>query len=273
MFEVNNKFKKIYVEITNVCNLNCSFCLKTNREKRTMSFDEFKLVLSKIKPYTDYLYFHVLGEPLIHPNINEFIDEATNEGFKVNITSNGYLINNIKTNNIRQINISLHSFNESYSKSLNNYLNDLYNFSINNNKDTYINYRLWVKSKNFNKIINFLEDKYNTKIDLNLKNIILSDNIYLNFDNEFIWPENNENNIYEGYCHALTDHMAILSNGVVTACCLDGGGKINLGNIFNDNLEDILSSKLYLDMKENFKNGKRIHPLCQKCNFLSIKDN
>ena len=266
------KFKKIYIEITNSCNLNCSFCLKTNRVKKTMSFDEFKLVLDKIKPYTDYLYFHVLGEPLLHPNINEFIDEAVSRGFYVNITSNGYLINNIKTKNIRQINISLHSFNESYNKDLNNYLNDLYLYSINNNNNTYINYRLWVKSKYFNEIISFMEDKYKVKIDTNLKNISLDDNIYLNFDNEFVWPSNNiKNEEYSGYCHALTDHIAILSNGVVTACCLDGTGEINFGNIFNQDLEDIISSKKFIDMKNNFQKGIRIYPLCKKCNFLDIK--
>ena len=84
-------FKKIYIEITNVCNLNCSFCHGTKRARKYMSFAEFKTILTKIKKYTKYLYFHVMGEPLMHPQINEFINEASKD-FYVNITTNGYLI-------------------------------------------------------------------------------------------------------------------------------------------------------------------------------------
>ena len=103
------KYKKVYIEITNNCNLNCSFCIHNKRTPKFMSMDEFKIILSKLKGYTKYLYFHILGEPLLHPYINEFINEASKD-FYVNITTNGYLIKNIKDNkNIRQINISLHS--------------------------------------------------------------------------------------------------------------------------------------------------------------------
>ena len=35
------KYKKIYIEITNNCNLNCSFCSKVNRAKRNMTLDEY----------------------------------------------------------------------------------------------------------------------------------------------------------------------------------------------------------------------------------------
>ena len=112
------KFKKIYIEITNACNLNCNFCIKNKRKIKNISKDEFLLILKKIKPYTNYLYFHILGEPLLHDNINEFIDIAS-KNFKINITTNGYLIDKIKNNqNIRQLNISLHSFNIQYNVEL-----------------------------------------------------------------------------------------------------------------------------------------------------------
>lgn len=53
------KFKRIYVEITNVCNLSCSFCSLTRSDKREMTPDEFEIVMRKICDYTDYVYFHV----------------------------------------------------------------------------------------------------------------------------------------------------------------------------------------------------------------------
>ena len=265
-----DRFKKIYIEISNICNLNCSFCVKTNREKRSLSIDEFKVILEKVKPYTKYLYFHVLGEPLLHKDINEFIDIASKD-FYINITTNGYLINNIKNDHIRQINISLHSFDEKYNKSLDDYLNDLYNFSLKHKDKTYINFRLWTTNKHSHKIINYLEEKYHKIVNVG-ENNKLDDNIYLSFGNEFIWPENATKTVsINTTCYALIDQLAILSNGVVTACCLDASGKINLGNIFEDDLENIINSKLFNEMFLGFKNNKRIHPLCQKCNFIEVK--
>lgn len=265
-----DRFKKIYIEISNICNLDCDFCVKTNREKHSLNIQEFELILSKVKPYTKYLYFHVLGEPLIHPNINEFIDIASKDFF-INITTNGYLINNIKTDNIRQINISLHSYNDKYHKSLKDYLEDIYNFSITHSAKTYINFRLWAHTKYYDQIIGYLEDKFNINIPVNT-NIKLSNNIYLNFSNEFVWPDNASNKIIaENTCYALKDHIAILSDGTITACCLDASGKIKFGNIFENNIDEILNNDLFIKMLDGFKNYKRIHPLCKKCNFIETK--
>lgn len=269
--EKRNRFKKIYIEISNICNLDCFFCAKTNREKRSLTIDEFKLILNKIKPFTKYLYFHVLGEPLLHKNINEFINIAHQEGFYINITTNGYLINNLKSNNVRQINISLHSFNDKYNKPLDEYLSDIYKF-IDNNKDTYINFRIWAFNPNSNIIIKSLEERFNINISIGT-HTKLDNNIYLDFDNEFLWPDESNELVSTNYsCHALKDHIAILSDGTVTACCLDASGKINLGNIFKEELNDVLNKDLFKKMLEGFNNNQRIHPLCQRCNFIEIKN-
>lgn len=266
--EGRDMFKKIYVEITNFCNLNCPFCLKTSRSKHNLTFDEFKHILDEIKPYTKYLYFHVLGEPLIHPLINEFIDYASKD-FYVNITTNGYLINNIKTNNIRQINVSLHSFSDKYNKDLNSYLNDIFSFENISSKDTYINYRLWVDTPYYGDIKKAIENRYHIYINDEENNIKLKDNVYLNFSHKFDWPEdNNSAECYSGVCYALKDHIAILSNGDVTACCLDGNGTLSFGNIFSDSLSNIISSDSFTNMKKELISGKRSNKLCQKCNFL-----
>jgi MoaA/NifB/PqqE/SkfB family radical SAM enzyme len=135
-------FKKIYVEITNNCNLKCDFCIGNKREKKFIDIENFKLLLNKLDGYTDYLYFHVMGEPLLHPKINDLINIASKK-FKINITTNGYLINRIKDNkNIRQINISLHSFDDKYKTTLDEYMNNIFDSVDKLSKNTYIEYRM-----------------------------------------------------------------------------------------------------------------------------------
>ena len=264
---MKKRFKKIYVEITNGCNLNCDFCIKNTRTKKFITIDEFKILLNKIKPYTNYLYLHVLGEPLLHPNINELIDIASLD-FKINITTNGYLINNIKTDNIRQLNISLHSFNDKYNISLEKYLQNIFN-KIDNLNNTYISLRLWVQNKYNKEIINYINHRYNLNLDENIKNYKINNHIFINNFHEFIWPDL-DNNYYNesGSCYALIDHIGILVDGTIVPCCLDSKGIINLGNIYMDDLEKVLTNSRVVGMIKNFKSNKKCEELCRHCNFI-----
>jgi len=263
-------YKKIYVEITNACNLSCDFCIKNQRELKFMSEKEFKIILEKLKNHTKYLYFHVLGEPLMHPKINEFINLAS-LSYKVNITTNGYLIEKIKNNkNIRQLNISLHSYNSKYNISLDDYLNHIFEV-VDTLENTFISYRLWGNSSNVDKILNKLNEKYNTSLSKNSlkKNNKLKDNIYLNKEGEFIWPSMNNNYYNEnGKCYGLIDHIGVLVDGTIIPCCLDTLGIINLGNIFKDDISSLKDNKLCNEMVRGFKNNKKVHELCKKCKFL-----
>ena len=136
------KYKRVYIEITNICNLSCSFCPKTGRQKKFLEAKEFRHILNEIKPYTKYIYLHLMGEPLLNKNLEEFLNIAYDEGFIVNITTNGTLINmnkNILKNakSLRQINISLHSFEANNNEiSFNQYFNDILAFIKEMNEDT-----------------------------------------------------------------------------------------------------------------------------------------
>ena len=263
-------YKKIYVEITNACNLSCDFCIKNQRELKFMSEKEFKIILEKLKNHTKYLYFHVLGEPLMHPKINEFINLAS-LSYKVNITTNGYSIEKIKNNkNIRQLNISLHSYNSKYNINLDDYLNHIFEV-VDTLENTFISYRLWGDSSNVDKVLNKLNEKYNTSLSKNSlkKNNKLKDNIYLNKEEEFIWPSMNNNYYNEnGKCYGLIDHIGVLVDGTIIPCCLDTLGIINLGNIFKDDISSLKDNKLCNEMIRGFKNNKKVHELCKKCKFL-----
>ena len=265
-------YKKIYLEITNNCNLDCSFCIGNKRSKKFISIEEFNILLDKLEGYTQYLYFHVMGEPLLHPKINELIELASKRYF-VNITSNGYLIKRIEDNkNIRQINLSLHSYDEKYKKSFDDYINDIFSSVdklVENN--TYIKYRVWVNSEYKEKILSKLNEKYNVVIGDN-KSLKLADNIYYEVEEEFIWPSmDNDYYTEDGSCRGLRDHIGILVDGTVIPCCLDSAGIINLGNIYKQDLNDIISSDLVKEMKQGFLNNKKIHELCRKCNFYDLR--
>lgn len=265
-------YKKIYLEITNNCNLNCNFCAKNKRTKAFLDEEKFHIILDKIKPHTKYLYFHLMGEPLLHPKINEYIDYASKDFF-INITTNGYLINKIKNNkNIRQLNISLHSFNE-FNITLEKYMNSIFESIDILSKQTYISLRLWVKNKDTINILNLINKKYNLSITLedleNKKFIKIKDNVFINNFHEFIWPNLNNKKIYQkGTCYALIDHIGILVDGTIVPCCLDSEGTINLGNIFSSDINDIKNNKRYINMLEGFKNHKKCELLCKTCNFL-----
>lgn len=261
-------FKKVYVEITNNCNLNCDFCIKNQRKNKFMSKSEFEVILDKLKKHTNYLYFHVLGEPLLHPNICEFIDVAS-KNYKVNITTNGYLIDRIKNcKNIYILNISLHSFNERYKIELSKYLDNIFsvvdNFLVNNTK---VNFRLWVNNKDNNRIIDYINSYYKT--DIKLEKCKIKDNLYLDIYKDFIWPDlNNDYYSDKGRCYGLITHFGILVDGSIVPCCLDSRANIKLGNIFEDDLDDVLNSSLCREMVDGFKNNKKIQELCKHCKFL-----
>lgn len=261
-------YKKVYVEITNNCNLNCDFCTHNKRENKFISVDDFKIVLDKLKGHTDYIYMHVLGEPLLHPDINELINIAS-LNYKINITTNGYLIDRIKDNhNIRQVNISLHSYTHD---DINSYLNKIFEVANNLSDTTYISYRLWVRGKYTKEIVDSINKRYNVNIDINNipNEIKLSKNIYFNTHEEFVWPSlDRKEEFLHGKCYALKDHIGILVDGSIVPCCLDGDGIITLGNIYNDSLNDIINSKRYQDMLNGFKNNIKCEKLCQKCNFI-----
>lgn len=259
-------FKKIYIEITNSCNLNCRFCIHSKDKKRFLSISDFKLILNKLKGKTQYLYLHVLGEPLLHPKINEFIKLAKEYGFYINITSNGYLIKNLKEE-VRQINISLHSFDKNNNKTLEEYISDIFNV-VDNLKSTYISYRFWANNIESNKMLELINKHYNTNLK-KIENNKLKDNVFISTFKEFIWPDL-ENSYYneEGSCYALKDHIAILSNGDIVPCCLDTKADIKLGNIFEDDLNMVLNSDRVKNMISGFKCNKKNEELCKHCNFL-----
>lgn len=280
-----NRFKKVYVEITNVCNLKCRFCPKTCRDPKFMDTDEFMQIANQVKKYSDYIYLHVKGEPLLHPKLDEILQISYENKLKVNITTNGTLIHKVRdillsAPALRQINISLHSLEQNSENNQEEvYMNRILEFAKNLRKTNVIlSFRLWnlneSSEENFDKngyILNRLKDEFNLDNEIfqgHKHGLKIRDRLYLNHDVEFLWPDL-KNDIYEEhrFCYGLRDQIGILADGTVIPCCLDGEGVINLGNVFHDNLENILSSERALSIYRNFSNRTAIEELCKRCGY------
>ena len=273
---MSKRFSKIYVEITNYCNLNCSFCSNDFIPKKEMSIDEFKIVINKIKDYTDSVYLHVKGEPLLHSNLDKILDICDDNNIKVNITTNGTMLKNKKNvlfkHKIKQINVSLHSENNN-----SNYFENVFDTCDELSKNTTIVYRIWALStleiKDIStKIVDKIKKHYSLSTDIvnkiiTDKNIKIKDNIYVDKNLEFDWPKITDNKNSFGTCLGTKTHIAILSNGTITACCLDSNGVINLGNIYTDNLSDVLKTTKFIEINNGFKNNKIINDLCKSCTY------
>ncbi len=288
--ELVKRFKKFYIEITNVCNLACEFCPQTNRKPQFMDIETFTKILDQIKPYTDYIYFHVKGEPLLHPKIDKFLDISYKKGFNVNITTNGTLINEVKDKIIkkpalRQVNFSLHSFdgNED-SKNKDGYINNIISFvkdTLENN-DIFISLRLWnldednatnLKKKRNAELLQIIEKEFQLPYKIQEKftpgrGIKVCNKIYLNQDCEFQWPDLKANeDDGKGFCYGLRNQIAILVDGTVVPCCLDGEGVINLGNINETDFSKIIDSKRANNILDGFSRREAVEELCRKCGY------
>lgn len=275
------RFKRIYIEITNKCNLSCSFCPKLKRASREMSTEEFYRAASQARGFCDYLYLHLKGEPLSHSQIDKILTICDELEFKVNITTNGTLLNSNKDvlkkhKSVRQINISLHSMEnidaaEKYVKNI----VDCARFLA---SEKMISLRIWTYDNDASeinrKMLEVLEKEFGTKPVLSEKRSTLAENIFFNLGDTFEWPSPLSADIgANGFCLGTRSHVAILSDGTVVPCCLDSEGDIALGNVFETDLEIILNSMRFLEMYNGFSNRKIKESLCRKCSFRLRFDN
>lgn len=282
-------FKKVYVEITSVCNLACSFCPPTERLANFIKIEQFNNVLDQIKPHTSYIYLHVKGEPLLHPRIDELLEAAHAKGFKVNITTNGTLIAKNRDKllgkpALRQMNFSLHSFDGNEAATdREEYLSQILSFTREAAEDgVIISYRLWnlhrenatsAEKRRNRETLEMIEKEFDLDFRIEEKvvpgsGVKITDRIYLNQDYEFEWPSlQAPEDDGKGFCHALRTQAAILVDGTVVPCCLDGEGVINLGNINQTPFSDIVEGERANNLYDGFSRREAVEEMCRKCGY------
>ncbi|MDD5934141.1 MAG: radical SAM/SPASM domain-containing protein [Clostridiales bacterium] len=290
---MKKRFKKVYVEITNICNLSCNFCPKTKREHKFISIEEFRHVLYEIRPFTDYIYLHLMGEPLLHPELEQLLCAAKEYGLKVNMTTNGTLLPKkenilLQSQALRQINISLHSFEANeVDMTLLEYVQNVLDFVTKAQKTCQVisSIRLWnmdsEKLQGANdlnhKIMELVEHYFPQERPLSeilteSRQLKLADRVYINMAEKFKWPDlNHDETNHEVFCYGMRDQIGILVDGTVVPCCLDSEGTINLGNIYKQSFEEIVQSERAEKMYHGFSKRKAVEDLCKKCHFATAR--
>lgn len=269
-------YNKVYVEITNICNMHCSFCHGHNRPPRQMSEEEFSLVLDKLTGHTGFIYYHLMGEPLTHPLLPCLIRMAGERGYKSILTTNGTLLQKrqeeLLAAGLHKVNISIHSFEEGSMDAHAGYLQSLTDFAKRAAQaGTIVVFRLWNNGVDGGKnacALDVLRRSIPGDWTDNTRGIRIREKMFVEFGDRFEWPDQSAQ--IQGsrfYCYGLKDQLGILSDGTVVPCCLDSDGVIGLGNIFRDDLESILQSQRAWNMVEGFRCGKASEELCKRCGY------
>lgn len=269
-------YSRVYIEITNVCNMNCSFCHGHNRTPLFMTKEQFSYILDCLSGKTEYLYYHLMGEPLLHSEITGYLRIAAKKGLKSQITTNGTLLSSVGDklldSPLHKINISVHSFEDGSEKEFSDYIKNIADFSEKASKKGIITVlRLWNNGfdggRNIN-ILNTLKSEISGEWAENTKGLRIHEKLFLEYGERFEWPDINiESNNENCFCYGLRDHFGILVDGTVVPCCLDSNGVINLGNIFEDNIDNILNSTRAKAIYNGFSCKQAVEPLCKKCGY------
>ena len=269
--------KKAYLEITNICNLSCAFCPGTKREKRMMTRDEFLVLAGKLRPHVEYLYFHLMGEPLLHPQLGELLEIAGDLGFKAMITTNGTLLEEkgetlCQSAALLKVNISLQSFEANAGCDLAAYLDNCIAFAEKANAvGKRCEFRLWNRNglESLNPVIESrLAEAFPKPWKKSREGWKLRENLWLEPGDHFEWPDRNTDDRGERcFCYGLRDQIGVLCDGTVVPCCLDHEGDIALGNLFHRELDEILLSPSACAIRDGFSQRRAIEPLCRSCGY------
>lgn len=268
-------FSRVYLEITNICNLHCRFCPGTKRQPRFLSPSEFAVLLQKLKGHTDYLYFHLMGEPLLHPQLSELLSLSAAHGYYVNITTNGVLLPEkapilLAAPALHRVNLSLQAWEgNGCAFDENSYVNSCADFAKRAAaKGVVVSLRLWNGEAAGNEtLLDALRVAFPAPWRTAQKNTVLAERVFLETAERFDWPAPDGELRKGTFCRGLRDHIGVLCDGTVVPCCLDGEGTLALGNLFTQELDSILSSPRARAIYEGFSRRTPVEDLCRRCGY------
>ncbi len=286
-------FAKVNIEISNICNLQCSFCPEVVRTKKLMDVELFREVIGQVSRVAKLVTFHLMGDPLVHPKLAELVELTHERGLQIYLVTNGVLLGEKEKEILlhpafRQVSFSLHSFADNFpGRDPLPYLEKIFEFTelaFAKRPDLYVNYRLWNltsprgKETNNVEVLEHIEKRFHVGLPRTWvqnengraqKSYPVKQRLYLHFDTEFVWPGADLPVIgTQGTCQGLSNHFGIHADGTVVPCCLDKEAAIPLGTLKTQKLEDILAGERARAMHAGFRNGKLVEDLCQRCQYI-----
>lgn len=272
--------ERCYLEITNACNLSCAFCPGHRRPPRSMSLEEFDQLTDRLQGKVRFLYFHLMGEPLLNVHLPDMVAISRRKGFLPVLTTNGTLLENtddLLEAGLYKVQISLHSQEGNGIDDLEGYIQGVMQFSLKAaDKGTIIVLRLWnqggYEQKNAH-ILELLERFVPRPWHQRPDGFRLQTGLYLEYDGIFTWPDERLDADYskeEVFCYALRNQVGVLVDGTVVPCCLDHDGSVNLGNLFERDLDEILEGERARNLYEGFSRHRAVEPLCKTCHYAAV---
>ncbi|MGL2822165.1 radical SAM/SPASM domain-containing protein [Helicobacter pylori] len=280
-------FKKIYIELSDICGLQCSFCPNPKNIRGVMPLELFEKICKEAAPLTPIITLHVLGDPCKLKNLNYYLSTAKRFSLKVDLVTSGAYLHNFETllqDAIYQISISLDAGLDNHNKlNQHRYIQKILEFcryKCEKNSEVFLNLRIQDSTleKHQNLIKPFLESFECVSLET-LKSqgrARLFKKSFLNIQKTFKWPNLNAPNPLNQesktpYCYGLIKQIAILSDGVVVPCCMDTQAHINLGDLNHMPLKDILNSQKAMAIKTHFLKGEALELLCKNCSYPLIR--
>ena len=286
---VKKRFNKVHIEISNICNLQCSFCPAVIRDNKMMELGLFDKIVEQVAPLTELVCLHLMGDPLVHPKLEAMVRACDEHQANIFLVTNGVLLKPEKYElllheRFYQINFSLHSFFDNFpNKDPSQYLDRIFTFTeraLRERPELYINFRLWnlndpLGSQTPNtQMLERICERFGcatpTQLDVRKrKSVNIKNRLYLHFDTEFIWPSLDLPVLgTSGTCYGLSSHFGILVDGTVVPCCLDKEAAITLGHVNDSPILSILDSPRAKNMLAGFKQRQLKESLCQRCQYI-----
>lgn len=287
------KFDRVYIEISNICNLQCSFCPEVERDKKIMEFALFKSTIDQLQGLTSEVTFHLMGEPMTHPEFGRFLAYCEQVKMNVQLTTNGTLIKDenraqhLLSPAIRQVNFSLQSYLANYpDKEVKNYLHPIFQWTkkaMTLRPDLYVNFRLWsvggdgIAEEQRQTLVTSINNEFGSHLPVSAdvgfrKSKHIQARLYAHFDSRFEWP-NRQRPVRSvtGFCYALKNHFGVHADGTIVPCCLDKESDLALGKV-QEGILLALNSERALKMLRGFARNELCEGLCQRCGFISRFD-
>ncbi|MCF6154439.1 MAG: radical SAM protein [Candidatus Brocadia sp.] len=273
------------IEITTLCNLLCPMCPRTLMVAQNnflnpgiMMPEDFQYIIDQGATHGLYsIKLNYLGEPLVHPNIVEFVKYAKDKGIEdVMFNTNGSLLTEEISEKLLEAGLDklFLSFDSPYKKQ-------------------YEQIRFGAKYEDvLRNIKNFykLKMKRFPHVQVRISMVMMSDDPELRKDfvklfqdtadaigfDEYRNPDNRSiKSIVHGFvCAQLYQRMFLRLNGNVGVCCADNWGKYIVGCWKTKSLHDIWHNERYTTIRKAHVEGLyHTIPMCGVCTIPSAQDN